>query len=75
MIKKLIKHGNSAALVIERGILELLNITRDTPLDISTDGEVLIISPVRDEARRKQFEAALEATNKRYGRALKRMAE
>jgi len=75
MIKKLIKHGNSAALVIERGILELLNITRDTPLDISTDGEVLIISPVRDEARRKQFEAALEAANKRYGRALKRLAE
>lgn len=55
MIKKLTKHGNSLALVMERGVLDLLNIDADTPLDISTDGEVLIISPVRDEKRRKKF--------------------
>ena len=75
MIKRLTKHGNSAALVIERSILELLNITTDTPLEISTDGEALIILPVRDEARRKQFEEALRTANEKYGRSLKRLAE
>ena len=60
MIKKLTKHGNSLALVIDKGVLELLNIDDKTPLDISTDGKMLIISPVRDEKRRKQFEEALK---------------
>jgi len=36
-----------AALIIERPILDLLDITKDTPLDIKTDGEALIIRPVR----------------------------
>ena len=74
MIKKLTKHGNSMALVIDKGVLDILNIEDNTPLDISTDGKVLIISPVRDEKRRRQFEAALEKVNKKYGQALKRLA-
>ncbi len=73
MLKKLTRHGNSLALVIDKGVLELLDIDSETPLDISTDGKVLIISPVRDEKRRKEFEEALEKTNRKYGRALKRL--
>jgi antitoxin component of MazEF toxin-antitoxin module len=75
MIKKLTRHGNSLALVMDRGVLDLLSIDADTPLDISTDGEVLIISPVRDEKRRKKFEDAVRETNRKYGRALKRLAD
>lgn len=75
MIKKLTKHGNSLALVIERGVLDLLKINDDTPLDISTDGQVLIIVPVRDRKRKKAFEEALSKTNRKYGRALKRLAD
>ena len=74
MIKKLTRHGNSLALVIDKGVLDLLNIDDKTPLDISTDGKMLLISPVRDEKRRRQFEEALEKVNKKYGRALKRLA-
>jgi antitoxin component of MazEF toxin-antitoxin module len=74
MIKKLTKHGNSLALVMERGVLDLLNIDVDTPLDISTDGDVLIISPIRDEKRRKKFEDAVAETNRKYGRVLKKLA-
>ncbi|MEK7678790.1 MAG: AbrB/MazE/SpoVT family DNA-binding domain-containing protein [Deltaproteobacteria bacterium] len=74
MIKKLTKHGNSMALVIDKGVLELLEIDDKTPLNISTDGKVLMISPVRDKKRRKEFEDALEKANQKYGRALKRLA-
>ncbi|MBF0320584.1 MAG: AbrB/MazE/SpoVT family DNA-binding domain-containing protein [Nitrospirae bacterium] len=74
MIKKLTKHGNSLALVIEKGVLDILNIDDKTPLNISTDGKVLIISPVRDEARRKEFEEALEKTNRKFSRALRNLA-
>lgn len=47
MIKKLSAVGNSLGLIIERPILELLDITKDTSLEVKTDGESLIIRPVR----------------------------
>jgi antitoxin component of MazEF toxin-antitoxin module len=75
MIKKLTKHGNSLALVIDKAVLDLLNIDADTPLDISTDGRVLIVDPIRDETRNKKFGQALAKANRSYGRALKRLAE
>jgi len=55
MIKKLTKHGNSLALVIDRAVLDLLKIKVDTPLDISTDGQILVITPIRDEAPVAEF--------------------
>jgi antitoxin component of MazEF toxin-antitoxin module len=75
MIKRMTRHGNSMALVIDRAILDLLDIDAETPLDITTDGEALIVTPVRDKKRRKAFEAALEKTNRKYGRMLKNLAD
>jgi len=75
MIKTLSRHGNSLALVIDRPILDLLKIDEGTPLEISTDGESLVIAPIRDAKRRKKFEQALAESNRRYGRVLKRLAE
>ena len=75
MVKRLTKHGNSLALVIDRGVLNLLEIDADTPLNIITDGNCLVVSPVRDSARRKKFRAALKEGNRRYGKALKRLAD
>lgn len=75
MLKKLTRHGNSLALVIDKGILELLNIDDKTLLDISTDGTLLLITPVRDEKRRQQFQEAVIKVNTKYGHALKRLAE
>jgi antitoxin component of MazEF toxin-antitoxin module len=75
MIKKLSKHGNSLALVIDRSILELLGIDERTSLELSTDGESLVVAPVRDKKRKKKFEDALASSNERYANALKRLAE
>jgi antitoxin component of MazEF toxin-antitoxin module len=75
MVKKLTKHGNSLALVIDRAILELLKISSETPLEVSTDGQVLVIAPVRDETHQRKFKGALEKANQKYGRVLKRLAE
>lgn len=75
MIKTLTRHGNSLSLVIDRPVLDLLNIDADTPLEITTDGQVLIVAPIHDEARRRQFRAALETVNRRHARVLKRLAE
>lgn len=75
MIKKLSKHGNSLALVIDRSILELLGIDERTSLDVSTDGRALVIVPSRSGKRRKRFDQALAACNEQYAKTLKRLAE
>jgi antitoxin component of MazEF toxin-antitoxin module len=75
MVKKLTKHGNSLALIIDRGVLDLLKIDSNTPLDITTDGQVLVITPVRNEAHQQKFKEALESVNRNYGNALRRLAE
>lgn len=75
MIKKLTRHGNSLALVIDRPILELLNIDPDTPLDVSTDGKQLIVSRAKPSARLANFAAAQELAHRRYGKAFRKLAE
>lgn len=75
MLKKLTKHGNSLALVIDRPILDLLKIDPETPLDVSTDGKRLIIAPAEVSARRKKFDAAQESAHMRYSKAFKKLAE
>lgn len=75
MIKKLVSHGNSAALVIDKPILELLNVDMNTPLEIATDGKNLIISPVGSQKHEARFKAALEKVNRRHAGTLKRLAE
>lgn len=75
MTKTLIKHGNSLALVIDKPILEILRITPETPLELTTDGDRLLVSPVRDRKRQADLRASLEKVNRRYGDDLKRLAK
>jgi len=74
MTKKLVKHGNSLALVIDKPILDLLKIDGDTPLDVTTDGKHLVVS--RADARgRVKLDAAFDNTVKKFDRMLKRLAK
>jgi hypothetical protein len=45
------------------------------PLEVTTDGTNIIISPVRDKSREKAFLSALNKVNKRHGKTLKKLAE
>ncbi len=75
MIKQLTKLGESWALVIDEPLLSLLKIEPETELEITIDGHVLTIEPIRDNSRQKKLEATLAKTNHNYGRALKKLAE
>jgi antitoxin component of MazEF toxin-antitoxin module len=61
MVKRLQAVGNSSGLIIDKPILELLRITPETELDLSTDGERLIITPIRADASRKSKIAKAQA--------------
>ncbi len=76
MIKKLTKHGNSYALVIDKPTLELLGIDPErTPLSVVTDGKALLVKPARQGKLPKSFYEALDEINAEWGPALKRLAE
>ncbi len=45
MIKKIVRYGNSNALVLDKATLELLNIAEGSLVKIKTDGTSLIITP------------------------------
>jgi antitoxin component of MazEF toxin-antitoxin module len=75
MIKKLIRHGNSAALVIDKPIMEMLHITNDTAFELSTDGKNIILSPQVEKTQEKNILDSLEKINKKYGSVLKKLGE
>ena len=45
MLKKLVKYGNSNALILDKAILELLNIEEGATIKIKTDGTSIILTP------------------------------
>jgi antitoxin MazE len=75
MVKKLTKHGNSLALVIDKPILDLLGFDADTPLSVTTDGRNLIVAPAGDTSREKKLRAGMKRIHHKYGRMLKRLAD
>jgi len=74
MVKKLIRHGNSAALVLDKPLLDLLKVRMDTPLEVTTDGRNLIISPVAAKDAEPTLLASLERINARHARVLRKLA-
>jgi hypothetical protein len=62
MVKKLIQLGDSAALVMDKPIMESLN-------------KDLVLSPQIENDREKAVMRSLKEINKKYGSVLKRLGE
>ena len=76
MIKKLAKHGESWAIVIEQPVLDLLEIGPETPLEISTSGHSLIVTPaIANDEHHDQLKAIVDEIDRKHAKALKRLAE
>ena len=75
MQKTLCKHGNSYALVIDKPIMELLHATPETPFEVITDGQSLILTPIRPADEEKKFQDALKTVHANFGNAMKKLAE
>ena len=56
MLKKLVRYGNSNALVLDKAILELLNISEGSIVKIKTDGHSIIITPHQEAISQKVTE-------------------
>jgi antitoxin component of MazEF toxin-antitoxin module len=75
MKKRLTRSGNSLALVIDRPLLELLEIDAETELELSTDGDVLIVTPVREEGRKRETADLVAEAHEQYGGVFRRLAK
>lgn len=75
MSKHLTRTGNSLALVIERPVLEATKIGPETPLEVSTDGDVIVVSPVRDPGRTAKLRRGMDRIHRRYAGVFRRLAE
>jgi antitoxin MazE len=76
MTKRLQAVGNSSGVIIDKPILELLRITSETELEVSTDGERLIITPLRPAAARKRKLArAQQRTIAAHERTFRKLAK
>ncbi len=75
MIKTLKKHGNSMALVIEKPMMEALGITEETPLQVTVNGNALVVTPANAGVGPERMKAVIKEIRKRYGPMLKRLAD
>ncbi len=73
MVKQLIRHGNSAAVILDKPILELLNVKMETPLEITTDGKSIIISPMVEENAENDLLKSLKKVNKKHSKTLRKL--
>ena len=71
MVKNLKQIGNSYGVIIDKPILELLNITPETPLEISTDGQNLTIRPLH----KRTLVQAKAHVRKNLGKAMEKLSK
>jgi antitoxin component of MazEF toxin-antitoxin module len=70
-VKKLTRIGDSYGVIIDTPVLDLLNITPETPLEISTDGQSVHIRPLR----KRTLEEAKARMEKDIGDTLRKLAK
>ena len=75
MIKKLTRTGNSIALVLDKPLLEELGLEENAEVEVSTNGQVIVITPRRSSARDRKFRKAVDKINRKYAGLFKRLGE
>lgn len=75
MIKKLTRTGNSIAVVLDRPLLEELGLEDGSEVEVSTNGQVIVITPKRSPGRERKFRTAAQKVNRKYAGLFKRLSE
>ena len=75
MIKKLTRTGNSVALVLDKPLLDQLGLDENAEVELSTNGQVLVITPKRSAARERKFREVVAEINREYAGLFRRLSE
>jgi antitoxin MazE len=76
MRKRLVKHGNSRALVIDKTILELLGVSDETEFDVTLDSGAVVAKPILvSDERAARLDEAMQRSFEKYSGLYRRLAE
>jgi antitoxin MazE len=74
-VKKLTRQGNSAALIVDRALMDLLDIDSDTPLKVTVEGRKLIVEPLGEKERADMFKKVMDKTGRKNAELFRRLAK
>lgn len=75
MQKKLVRHGNSLAVVIDRSVLRLLGMDEKTTFSIETDGKRLVLTPHEAEKHKAEVDQARRRVFRRHDKLFRALAD
>jgi antitoxin component of MazEF toxin-antitoxin module len=75
MTKRLQKHGNSHALIIDKALMEATGIGPDTPLNVTVHAGTIMIAAANVGLGRERVDQIMDRVERDYGKALKRLAD
>jgi antitoxin MazE len=75
MIKKLTRTGNSLAVVLDKPLLDDLGLDENAEVEVSTNGQIIVITPKRSAVRDRRFRNAAEKISRKYAGLFKRLSE
>lgn len=75
MRKNLTVIGNSLGLIIEKPILDILGITRDSELEVRTDGQRLVIEPVKKDKKENEVRRITQRLIRSHEKTFRKLAE
>ena len=75
MFKKLTRQGNSTALILDRQIMELMGIDKDSIVKVTLNGRQLVIEPISEKERAMKVKAIQQKTLKKNAELFKRLAK
>lgn len=74
MVNRIVPQGEGYALLLDREVVEQLNISAETAVDVTVGDNALIVTPV-DETRRAALQESIEEMDRRYADVFRRLAE
>lgn len=76
MTKRLVKHGNSLALLIEKPILKILGIDEQTDLQVKIEGNSLIIqSAIQEKTRKEEIKEIAQQIMDQYDSVFRKLSK
>lgn len=75
MFKKLTRQGNSTALILDRQIMQLMGIDKDSIVKVTVNGRQLVIEPLSEQERSMKIKDIQNKVMKKNAELFKRLAK
>lgn len=74
-IKHLTRVGNSSALIIDRAILDMVDIDEQTPLKLAIEGRKIVIEALTEAEIESRLGKAADKVERRFSKMFKNLAK